>query len=156
MSLPLTLTHPLRVSQYFYSSQIILLGSLYASKCSMVLLLKKLFAFSNSLRFVYITFIIAGIAVVLTASANCIPEMSLYQNLNSHCSNRVSHCILAPIQRDQPADTVRQQNRWIIITVFDIVTETILFILPFVYLWSIQLRFYDKAKVILAFSSRLR
>lgn len=139
-----------KAGQATFASQILFILSLCLSKCSILLLMMRLFNLdmhhswrkSSNRRFLWAACLIVLGLIVLWGLASMI-------GLSVDCSSRTL------IEDPASAQCPDQLLRWRLIIAFDIATELVLFSLPLFIVWPVQMSIARKGQVVLAFAFRL-
>ncbi|KAF1991707.1 hypothetical protein K402DRAFT_400407 [Aulographum hederae CBS 113979] len=121
------------MADFFYTNQILFVVTLYIAKCSMILLLGRLF--SKQLMAFWISFIVVGVAAVLAITAKCWPDHIYQQDYNDKCDNA--------------------WYRWLAVILLDIISEVVILGLSLYYVRDVQMERKPKVKVMLSFASRI-
>ncbi|OCK81367.1 hypothetical protein K432DRAFT_450183 [Lepidopterella palustris CBS 459.81] len=123
-----------------YANQILLYASLCLSKCSVILLIRRVFTRDMKSFWVICTvmlgaIVVWGIASIIGICAGCLPTEYGALSTNMKCAGWTL--------------------RYKLVVIFDIITETILVLIPIYLVWGIQMSMKLKLRVIIAFAFRL-
>ncbi|KAF2180848.1 hypothetical protein K469DRAFT_444611, partial [Zopfia rhizophila CBS 207.26] len=126
-----------------FVAQIFLVLALTMAKCSVAALMLRLF--TRDMKVTYKSWILCngtvalaiawGIGSIVATTMACSPSGFIRGSTEGRCINPLT--------------------RWRIIAAFDIFIELLLFILPVIFVWPIQMKRYIKIQVIVAFGFRL-
>ncbi|KAF1991535.1 hypothetical protein K402DRAFT_388936 [Aulographum hederae CBS 113979] len=131
--------HQTKVADSFLASQLLLLAGLCMSKCSVILLIRRVFTrdlqvFYWTSTVILVVLVVWGIASMIAVSAACMPE----------------HIFPGPENLQCPNDILR----WKLVVIFDVITEAVIIVLPLIFVSPIRMSLSHKARVVLAFLFR--
>ncbi|KAF2793645.1 hypothetical protein K505DRAFT_276673 [Melanomma pulvis-pyrius CBS 109.77] len=135
----LTTSSQIKVSKAAFSSQILLVLSLGLSKCSLVLLARRLFARGTkhcwlTYNMLLAVFCVWLVGAVILVSVGCDLDIYIPPHGNETCAAFAA--------------------RWNVINALDVISELILISLPLSIVWTLKMEFGLKARVVLAFALR--
>ncbi|XP_014555380.1 hypothetical protein COCVIDRAFT_38882 [Bipolaris victoriae FI3] len=128
-----------QVQQSFFKGRILSYAALTLSKCSMLILIRTVFTRNTHVSRMSIggllIVMIWGVFSISAVSLRCSAELVIPKHGQDHCVDFIP---------------------WLqVVTIGDIVTETLITLLPILGLYSTQLPLKSKAAVMLAFSTRI-
>lgn len=128
------------VSKAAFASQLIIIIALCFSKCSIILLIRRVFT-----RDLAQFWLICNILMVFSA-AWAVTSIIL---VTAGCS---SSTYIPPTSGNSCAGLA---VRWDVVVALDVFTEFVMIVLPIYFLWSLQMAWNLKARVVIAFAFRL-